>query len=117
MQPSHLAGAIEGEDLGPDEDKRGAQLQRSRLQQLQDIGEDANRERQVHSPVSHVQEASQQLQRPQPVHLTQQHLQQHHQLLSQEAGPGLAVASRDDYTNRPAPCDTGNLPFWVFLCL
>lgn len=69
-----LAGLIEGQDFGPDEDERGPQVSSGGLQQLEHIGEDAHRQRQVHRPAAHVQEAPQQNQRSKPVHLAQQHL-------------------------------------------
>ena len=70
----HLAGVVTGQDLGPDEHERRAQVGRRGLQQLEHVGEDAHAQCEVHRPCAHVQEAAQQHQGPQPVHLTQQHL-------------------------------------------
>lgn len=47
------------------------------LQELEDVGEDADRECEVHGPGAHVEKATQQLERTQAVHLTQQHLRMH----------------------------------------
>ena len=66
---------VKRQNFGPDEDQGGPELEGGGLQELEDVGKDADGERQVHGPVAHVQEAAQKLQGPEPVHLTQQHLQ------------------------------------------
>ena len=71
---AHLAGPVQGQNLGPDENKRLAQVCGCCLQQLEHIGEDAHRQRQVHCPTAHIQEAPQQGQRPQPVYLAEEDL-------------------------------------------
>lgn len=70
----YLAGSVQGQDLGPDEDERLPQVCGSGLQQLEDVGVDSHTESQVHSPRPHVQEVAQQPQGSQPMHLTQQNL-------------------------------------------
>ena len=71
----HLAGSVEGQDLGPDEDERLPQVGRCGLQQLEHVGIDAHAEGQIHRPGTHVQEVTQQPEGAQAVHLAQQHLQ------------------------------------------
>jgi hypothetical protein len=39
-----LTAAVKGQDFGPDEHQRGAQLDAGGLQQLEDVGEDADRQ-------------------------------------------------------------------------
>lgn len=78
LQPAHcthLAGGIARQDLGPDEHERRPQIRSRGLQQLQNVGEDAHAECQIHGPGAHVQETPQQDERSQPVHLAEQDLQ------------------------------------------
>lgn len=58
-----------------------SELVGGRLQELEHVGEDAHRERQVDGPGAQVQEAAQQLQGAEAVGLAEQHLQHHRQLL------------------------------------
>ena len=76
-----LAGAVEGEDLGPYGHEHRVQLRRRRLQQLEDVGEDADGEGEAHGPGAQLEEAAQQQQRAVPVRLREEHLQHHRQLL------------------------------------
>ena len=71
----YLAGSVQSQNFGPDEDEGFSQVCGSGLQQLEDVGVDAHTEGQVYSPGAHVQEIAQQPQGSQPVHLAQQHLQ------------------------------------------
>ena len=62
-----VARRVDGQDLGPNGDKQRPKLAGRGLQQLQDVREDAYRERQVHCPRAQVEKSAQQVQSPQSV--------------------------------------------------
>lgn len=69
-----LAPRVEGEDLGPYEDEDLVEVDRVGLQQLQDVGEDADRQRQLHCPGTLVDKPAQEHQGLQAVLLAEQDL-------------------------------------------
>lgn len=58
-------------NLGPDENQERPELPGRALQQLEDVGEDADTEGEVHRPGPEVQESPQQIQCPQSVSLAE----------------------------------------------
>eukprot|EP00960_Hanusia_phi_P064319 765762-Hanusia_phi.AAC.7 len=68
------ARAVDGQNLRPDEDEGLANVLGRALEELQDVGEDSDRQGVIDRPGSHVEEASKEVQGPEPVGLRQEDL-------------------------------------------